>query len=103
SLFNLLSNASKFTEGGEVTLGVARQPNAPDPDWIVFTVKDTGIGMTPDQLRKVFQPFAQADASTAKRFGGTGLGLALTKRFAELMEGHVEATSEPGQGSTLTV
>ena len=101
-LFNLLSNANKFTEQGTVTV-VARREEAEDADWLVFRVSDTGIGMTPEQMRKLFQPFTQADASTTKKYGGTGLGLAITKRFAEMMGGSIGVDSEPGEGTTFTV
>jgi len=102
SLFNLLSNAAKFTEAGEVVLAVKRDVQH-EMDWIVFTVKDTGIGITPAQLQNLFQPYAQAEASTSRRYGGTGLGLALTKRFSEMMEGFVKAESEAGKGTTFTL
>jgi PAS domain S-box-containing protein len=97
-LLNLLSNASKFTERGSITLEVER-----DGDAIVFRVRDTGIGMTPEQLTRLFQAFSQAEASTAARYGGTGLGLAISRRFCQLMGGDVSVTSVPAQGSTFTV
>ncbi|WP_246849639.1 response regulator [Rubellimicrobium arenae] len=97
-LFNLLSNAAKFAEGGDVTLAVRR-----DSDQIAFEVTDTGIGMTPDQQARLFQRFTQADVSTTRRFGGTGLGLALTKAFADMLEGTVQVRSEEGQGTTFTL
>lgn len=97
-LFNLLSNAAKFTEGGEVTLTVtAAGPRR------VFRVQDTGIGMTPEQVGKLFQRFTQADVSTTRRFGGTGLGLALTRAMAELLGGTVTVESEEGRGTTFTL
>ena len=98
-LLNLLSNAAKFTEQGAVTLTVDREPDG----WVRFAVTDTGIGMTQEQLAKLFQRFQQADASTTRQFGGTGLGLALTKAFATLLGGDVTVTSQPGQGSTFMV
>jgi PAS domain S-box-containing protein len=101
-LLNLLSNAAKFTEGGEITLSAERHAR-PDGDWLAFSVADTGIGMTEEQLKKLFQRFQQADASTTRQFGGTGLGLALTKAFATMLGGTVEVASTPGQGSTFTV
>jgi len=101
-LFNLLSNACKFTENGTVSLAVQRE-TAPDSAWLVFLVSDTGIGMTPDQLGRLFQEFTQADASTTRRYGGTGLGLALSRRLCRLMGGDVSVTSEAGRGSTFVV
>jgi PAS domain S-box-containing protein len=104
SLFNLLSNAAKFTEKGQVRLDVEKQTNDKDSaDWIVFSVRDTGIGMTPEQLHKLFQAFSQADASTTRKYGGTGLGLAITKRFSTLMGGDVTVESEFGKGTTFTL
>jgi len=101
-LFNLLSNASKFTERGAVTLEVRREAVA-DGDRLVFAVTDTGIGMTPEQLARLFQPFAQADASTTRKYGGTGLGLAITRRFAQMMGGDVSVQSTYGKGTTFTL
>jgi signal transduction histidine kinase len=95
---NLLSNAAKFTNAGTVTLDVRGRDDA-----LVLTVTDTGIGMTQEQLGRVFEPFRQADASTARRFGGTGLGLALSRRFCALLGGALEVQSAPGVGSTFTV
>ncbi|MDB5328409.1 MAG: domain S-box-containing protein, partial [Phycisphaerales bacterium] len=100
-LFNLLSNASKFTEKGSVRVQALRDPN--DDGVLTFTVTDSGIGMTPDQLAKLFQPFTQADASTTRKYGGTGLGLAISKRFCEMMGGDIQVTSEAGSGTTFTV
>ena len=98
-LLNLLSNASKFTENGAVTLTVRRD----DPETIVFDVKDTGIGLTPEQLGRLFEAFTQAEASTAKRFGGTGLGLTISRHFCRMMGGDISVTSQAGAGSTFTV
>ena len=98
SLLNLLSNASKFTKDGRVDLTVSREGRM-----ISFRVSDTGIGMTPEQLGKLFQAFAQADSSTTRKFGGTGLGLAITRHFARLLGGDVTVTSEPGKGSAFTL
>jgi PAS domain S-box-containing protein len=104
-LFNLLSNACKFTENGTVAMNVERAEVAGGvvPDTavgdILFRVRDTGIGMSPEQLEKLFQPFTQADASTTRKYGGTGLGLAISKRFAEIMGGTITAVSEVGTGS----
>ena len=97
-LINLLSNASKFTENGTVTLSARRAG-----DDVVFTVRDTGLGMTEEQVAKLFQRFTQADASTTRRFGGTGLGLAITKAFADMLGGTVAVESRPGEGSAFTV
>jgi signal transduction histidine kinase/CheY-like chemotaxis protein len=102
SLFNLLSNASKFTEGGTVTLRV-RTEFADGRKWVKLAVQDSGIGMTPEQLARLFQPFTQADVSTTRKYGGTGLGLTITKRFAELMGGTVTVDSVKGEGSTFTL
>jgi signal transduction histidine kinase/CheY-like chemotaxis protein len=103
SLFNLLSNASKFTKNGKITLEAAREISPPKADWIVFRVSDTGIGMTPEQQDRVFEAFSQADSATARDFGGTGLGLTITKTFCRMMGGDVALTSEPGKGTTFTI
>lgn len=103
TLFNLLSNASKFTENGKITLEVARETASSNGDWIIFRVSDTGIGMTPEQLSRVFEAFSQADASTSRNFGGTGLGLIITKTFCQTMGGDIAVTSEPGKGSIFTI
>ena len=102
SLLNLLSNASKFTKDGTVTLTVARRHNGTG-DCIEFAVKDTGIGMTPEQMDKLFQAFAQADSSTTRKYGGTGLGLAITRHFARMLGGDVAVASEVGKGSVFTL
>ena len=102
-LLNLLSNASKFTKEGVVALSVDREVVINGEDVFVFRVRDTGIGMSPEQLSRLFQPFMQAESSTTKRFGGTGLGLAITKHLAELMGGSVTVESELGRGTTFTV
>jgi CheY-like chemotaxis protein len=101
SLFNVLSNAAKFTENGRITLSARRERNG--ADMIVLEVKDTGIGMTPEQLARVFEPFAQADASTSRRFGGTGLGMAITREFCAMLGGDVACDSEVGKGTTFTL
>jgi len=103
SLFNLLSNASKFTKNGKITLEAARENSPTKSDWIVFRVSDTGIGMTPEQQEHVFEAFSQADASTARDFGGTGLGLTITKTFCRMMGGDVALTSKPGEGTTFII
>ncbi len=97
-LLNLLSNATKFTSNGDISLAPKRQGAA-----MSFIIRDTGLGMTPEQLSKLFQNFVQADASTTKRYGGTGLGLAITKRFCQALGGDVSVESEPGKGSTFTI
>ena len=102
ALFNLLSNACKFTERGTVSLAVAREA-AGGREWMVFSVTDTGIGMTPEQLAKLFEAFTQADAATTRKYGGTGLGLALSRRLCRMMGGDVTAESEEGRGSRFTI
>jgi GAF domain-containing protein/CheY-like chemotaxis protein len=102
ALFNLLSNACKFTERGTISLAVAREA-VDGLDSIVFGVGDTGIGMTPEQIAKLFEAFSQADAATTRRYGGTGLGLALSRRLCRMMGGDVTVESEAGQGSTFTL
>ena len=99
-ILNLLSNACKFTEGGTVTLAVAREAEA---GWVTFRVSDTGIGMTRDQLGRLFQEFTQADSSTTRKYGGTGLGLAISQRLAALMGGTIAVESEPDVGTSFTV
>ena len=101
-LFNLLSNAAKFTEGGDITLRASRAID-PSGDRLTFEVADTGIGMSPEQVERLFQRFVQADGSTTRKYGGTGLGLALTKAFAELMGGDVTVASEVGCGTRFTL
>ncbi len=97
-LFNLLSNAAKFTSDGSVALTVTR-----DSEAIHFAVRDSGIGITDEQRDKLFEAFSQADASTTRTYGGTGLGLALSRSFCVMMGGDIEVSSEPGQGSVFTV
>ena len=97
-LVNLLSNAVKFTEHGRVTLAVTR-----DAEQVSFAVSDTGIGISPEQLTQLFQPFQQADLSTTRRFGGTGLGLSISHDLAGLMGGALMVASRPGEGSTFTL
>ncbi|NJR60623.1 MAG: response regulator [Cyanobacteria bacterium CRU_2_1] len=134
NLFNLLSNASKFTENGTITLTVKRgggegekgrggegensqsewvapnfssphslSPLLPHPNWITFRVTDTGIGMSPEQIDRVFQAFTQADVSTTRKYGGTGLGLAIAQRFCHMMGGDISVESETGRGSVFTM
>jgi hypothetical protein len=102
SLFNLLSNASKFTRDGTITLAVARSTES-DGDWLEFRVTDTGIGVPEEKLDTIFEEFSQADLSTTREYGGTGLGLPITRRFCQMMGGDVTARSRPGQGSTFTI
>ncbi len=102
-LFNLLSNASKFTEDGTIRVRSARVTDESGVDWILLQVEDTGIGMSEDQRAKLFQPFTQAEASTTRKYGGTGLGLTITKRFCELMGGSIEAESTEGVGTVFRV
>jgi PAS domain S-box-containing protein len=122
-LFNLLSNAAKFTENGTITLKVKKDEggrikegkstssliphpssfNSHSSSLMLFQVSDTGIGMTEAQTSKLFQAFTQADASTTRKYGGTGLGLAITKHFCQMMGGDITVTSEVGRGSTFTI
>lgn len=101
-LVNLLSNAGKFTERGVVTLSVRRVRQA-DGEWLHFSVRDTGIGIPPDQIGRLFTDFTQVDSSTTRKYGGTGLGLAISRRFCEQLGGDIDVVSEPGRGSTFTV
>ncbi|MGL5194130.1 MAG: MASE1 domain-containing protein [Chroococcales cyanobacterium] len=119
-LLNLMSNAAKFTKQGKIELRVRRTREKPlkgedcslqsrSPyeveglEWIFFRVKDTGIGMTREQLEQVFKPFTQADASTTRKYGGTGLGLTITQKFCQMMGGNIKVESELGQGSQFTL
>ncbi len=102
-LINLISNAIKFTEEGGVTLEVREQKSNGNKTEIEFRVIDTGIGMTEEQQKKLFQPFQQADTSTTRRYGGTGLGLVISRQLIELMQGSITVKSEPGNGSTFSV
>jgi signal transduction histidine kinase len=99
TLFNLLSNAAKFTEHGTIRLAVERGAD----DWLTLSVSDTGIGMTEEQLGRLFEAFSQAEASTRSKYGGTGLGLAISRHFCRLMGGDLTVESVHGQGSTFTV
>jgi GAF domain-containing protein/CheY-like chemotaxis protein len=101
ALFNLLSNACKFTDHGAITLTVSRAARD-GADWLTFEVSDTGIGMTPEQLGRLFETFSQADAATTRKYGGTGLGLALSRRLCRMMGGDVTVESEAGRGSRFT-
>jgi signal transduction histidine kinase/DNA-binding response OmpR family regulator len=101
-LFNLISNAAKFTHDGQIRVEAERQ-RMDGIDWILFRVSDTGIGLSSEQIVRLFQSFTQADASTTRKFGGTGLGLALTRRFCQMMSGDVTVHSVPGEGSVFTI
>lgn len=104
-LCNLLGNAAKFTHKGVITLTVYKGKTnaATEPDCFFFEIADTGIGLTPEQMQQIFQPFTQADASTTRRYGGTGLGLSLSRRFCHMMGGNITVASEFGQGSVFTI
>ena len=101
-VLNLLSNACKFTEDGEVTLEARRIP-VDGADWLHLAVSDTGIGMTPEQCAKVFEAFTQAESSQVNRYGGTGLGLTISRRLCHMMGGEIDLTSQLGVGTTFTV
>jgi PAS domain S-box-containing protein len=102
TLFNLLSNANKFTGDGTIRIEVERVRQDDEP-WIAFRVIDTGIGMTQEQMDRLFQEFTQAHASTYKQYGGTGLGLAISRRFANMLQGDITVDSELGEGSVFTL
>ena len=93
-----MSNANKFTERGTITVDARQEDGS-----ITISVVDTGIGMTPEQMGKLFQEFSQASSATASRYGGTGLGLAISRRFCQMMGGDITVESEPGRGSTFTI
>jgi signal transduction histidine kinase len=101
-LLNLLSNAIKFSPEGAVTLSVRREIME-GRDWLVFAVRDTGIGMSEEQMARLFEPFAQAEASTTRRFGGSGLGLVISRGYAQIMGGDITVESAPSAGSTFTL
>jgi signal transduction histidine kinase len=102
SLLNLASNANKFTEKGIITIA-AQQRHENGHDWLTLAVTDTGIGMTAEQMSKLFQEFSQASSATASKYGGTGLGLAISRRFCQMMGGDIMVESEHGRGSTFTI
>ncbi len=102
-LLNLISNAAKFTENGQITLNVRRDSDHRGVDWMTFSVSDTGIGMSEEQIGRVFEAFQQAEASTQSKYGGTGLGLAISRRFCQMMGGNIQVESTPGSGSTFAV
>jgi signal transduction histidine kinase len=99
---NLLSNAAKFTEAGAITLGVQRRKR-PAGDWIEIQVQDTGIGIAEPDIGRLFQNFGQANQSTSRKYGGTGLGLALSQKLCALMGGGISVNSELGHGSCFTI
>ncbi len=101
-LFNLVSNALKFTEAGKVCVEIDSK-HISSRQWLLIKVKDSGIGMSEEQQKKLFQPFVQADASTTRQYGGTGLGLVISKRFIELMGGTMSLSSQLGNGSCFTI
>jgi signal transduction histidine kinase len=101
-LLNLLSNAAKFTENGVVSIEAARESRE-DGEWLSFTVTDEGIGMTPEQMKRIFEAFAQADESTSRKYGGAGLGLTISREFCEMLGGGIMLSSEPGEGSVFVV
>ncbi len=100
-LFNVVGNAIKFTREGSVSVAVGAMPVAEHELELKFDVVDTGIGIASEQLEQVFEPFIQADASTSRRYGGTGLGLTIVRRLVELMGGRVHIRSEPGHGCSV--
>ena len=102
ALLNLVSNANRFTERGKVTISAPRAA-VDGGTWIAMAVADTGIGMTPEQMGRLFQEFVQADESTTRKYGGTGLGLAISRRFCQMMGGDISVESEIGRGSTFTI
>jgi CheY-like chemotaxis protein len=102
-LTNLVGNAIKFTEQGRVALEITRLPNEGSGIALVFTVQDSGIGITGEQIARLFRPFMQADTSTTRRFGGTGLGLSISRQLAQLMGGEIEVSSTPGSGTSFVL
>ena len=102
-LMNLLSNAAKFTERGTITLAATRVAGAGIKDRLVFSVRDTGLGMTREQTARLFQRFAQAEAATSSKFGGTGLGLSISKAFAVMLGGDIHVSSDYGHGSVFSI
>jgi signal transduction histidine kinase/DNA-binding response OmpR family regulator len=101
-LLNLISNATKFTKNGHISVYTSSD-KVGDRDWFTFEIQDSGIGMTAEQLKRLFQPFSQADGSTTRKYGGTGLGLAITKRFCEMLGGDISVVSKAGHGTTFSV
>jgi signal transduction histidine kinase/DNA-binding response OmpR family regulator len=103
SLLNLLSNAAKFTKEGIVNLTLARQSDNDGKPLFTFAIRDSGIGMTDEQIGRLFQAFTQADTTTTRNYGGTGLGLTITKHFCTMLGGTIDVTSRPGEGSVFTI
>ena len=101
-LFNLISNSAKFTSNGSINVTISAAQRE-EETWVYFQIRDTGIGMSPDQLSRLFVPFRQADSSTTRKYGGTGLGLAISRQFCQMMGGDIVVESKPGEGSTFTV
>jgi signal transduction histidine kinase len=102
ALLNLMSNANKFTDRGAIKID-AHQGQENGRDWITIAVTDTGIGMTQEQIGKLFQEFSQTSSTTASKYGGTGLGLVISRRFCQMMGGDITVESEPARGSTFTI
>ena len=102
-LFNLLGNACKFTQNGVIVLRALNLTAEPESEVVEFTIQDTGKGMSEDQLSRVFDAFVQAEATTTKDFGGTGLGLTITRQFCTILGGTIRAKSSLGAGSTFVV
>ncbi|MGE3536823.1 MAG: ATP-binding protein [Candidatus Tectimicrobiota bacterium] len=102
SLVHLVSNACKFTSQGQITLSVSRE-QCEAQTWLRFQIRDTGIGMSPEQVARLFQPFMQGDDSLTRKYGGTGMGLAISQRLCQIMGGEITVTSTVGQGSTFTM
>ncbi|MCA9716983.1 MAG: hypothetical protein H6713_37345 [Myxococcales bacterium] len=102
-LINLIGNACKFTHDGRVELVIERRKSDDDVDGLDFAVVDTGIGIAPEVLARLFKPFTQADSSTTRKFGGTGLGLAISQHLSRMLGGEIHVTSTPGEGSTFSV
>ncbi|MCG2585259.1 response regulator [Massilia sp. TS11] len=100
-LMNLTSNAVKFTHAGEIVLSIRTEKRGLDAVWLRVAVRDSGVGLTPEQQARLFQAFSQADTSTTRHYGGTGLGLTISKRLVEMMEGEIGVQSTPGVGSTF--
>ena len=103
ALFNLMSNANKFTENAAPSPSMRIKDRRTAAIGSRIAVADTGIGMTPEQMGKLFQEFSQASSTTASKYGGTGLGLAISRRFCQMMGGDITVASEPGKGSVFTV
>ncbi len=101
-ILNLIGNAIKFTDQGEIVLHIRRDPQGQEPEELLFSVTDTGIGIPPDKLESIFASFTQVDSSTTRKYGGTGLGLTISRKLVEKMDGRIWVESEPGRGSTFS-